>query len=39
MQSSTFILFAQVLALMDRRGFDELARKHGVEKASKGFSS
>ena len=39
MKSSTFSLFAQVLALVDRRKFDELARKHGVEKASKGFSS
>ena len=39
MKSSTFSLFAQVLSLVDRRGFDELARKHGVEKASKGFSS
>jgi hypothetical protein len=39
MKSSTFSLFAQVLALVGRRGFDELARKHGVEKASKGFVS
>ena len=39
MNSSTFCLFAQVLALVDRKDFDALARKHGVERASKGFGS
>ena len=39
MQSSPFSLFAQVLELVDRRKFDELARKHGVERAANGFGA